>query len=213
MTEWNIQSRAHACSACGKAFADREGFHTLLFDEKTQFRRSDICQDCWQRQYSEGARERKGFISYWHGLYEAPATRPEPIRRETAESLLRKLIEQNDPQFIPAGYILAVMLERKRVLKVKEQLVREGKRVFVYEQAKTGDLFTIIDPNLQLDQLAQVQRDVAALLEQGLTPPIADPPPPISDQAGQSADTREDPKGHLNTPEKLPETPAKVSVL
>src|ERR1700690_3378159 len=43
MTEWNIQSRAHACAACGKSFADQETYHTLLFDEKADFRRSDIC--------------------------------------------------------------------------------------------------------------------------------------------------------------------------
>ena len=101
----------------------------------------------------------------------------EPIRRETAESLLRKLIEENDPRLLAAGYILAVMLERKRVLKVKEQLLREGRRVFIYEQPRTGDLFTIIDPNLQLNQLEQVQQDVAALLEHGLNPPPAAPQP------------------------------------
>jgi len=40
----------------------------------------------------------------------------------------------------PPAYILAVMLEaQKRILKVKEQLIREGQRVFVYEQPKTGD--------------------------------------------------------------------------
>ena len=134
MTEWNIQSRAHACAACGKSFADQEAYHTLLFDEKADFRRSDICQACWQKQYSEGARDRKGFISYWQGVYAAPPPPVEAIQRETAESLLRKLIELNDPRYIPAGYILAVMLERKRLLKVKEQLVRDGQRVFIYEQ-------------------------------------------------------------------------------
>src|SRR5437667_5546 len=115
MTEWNIQSRAHVCGACGKPFADQEAYHTLLFDEKADFRRSDICQGCWQKQYSEGARDRKGFVSYWHGVYEAPAARIDPIQRENAESLLRKLIELNDPRYIPAAYILAVMLERKRL--------------------------------------------------------------------------------------------------
>jgi len=170
MTEWNIQSRAHACEACGKSFTDKETYHTLLFDEKADFRRSDICQDCWQKQYSEGAKERKGFISYWHGVYNAPPPPSDPILKETAESLLRKLIELNQPQYIPAGYILAVMLERKRLLKVKEQVVRDGQRIFVYEQPATGDLFTIIDPQLQLNQLDAVQHDVAALLEHGLNP-------------------------------------------
>jgi hypothetical protein len=177
MTEWNIQSRAHTCEACGRHFADQETYHTLLFDEKAEFRRSDICQACWQKQYSDGARDRKGFVSYWHGVYHAPPPANEPIQKETAESLLRKLIELNDPQYIPAGYILAVMLERKRLLKVKEQIVRDGQRVFIYEHPISGDVFTIVDPNLQLTQLETVQRDVAALLEHGLNPPAPQPPP------------------------------------
>jgi hypothetical protein len=181
MNDWNIQSRAHACEACGKPFADREFYHTLLSEDKTELRRSDICSACWQQQFSEGARDRKGFISYWQGVYEAPPPPTDPIHKETAETLLRKLVEQNDPRYVPAGYILAVMLERKRVLKVKEQIVRDGRRTFIYEQPKTGDVFTITDPDLRLDQLEAVQRDVAALLEHGLNPPAppseADPAP------------------------------------
>jgi hypothetical protein len=174
MTEWNIQSRAHACGACGRGFHDQEQYHTLLFDEKAGFRRLDVCQACWQKQFSDGARDRKGFVSYWQGVYEAPAPATDPIQKETAESLLRKIIELNDPHFIPSAYILAVMLERKRLLKIKEQLHRDGQRIFIYEQPKSGDLFTVVDPNLQLNQLEAVQHDVAALLEHGLNP--QDPP-------------------------------------
>lgn len=169
MNDWHIQSRAHGCQACGKAFEDQKVYHTLLFDEKQDFKRLDICQPCWEQQYSQGANDRKGFISYWHGTYESPPPpRPDAIQKENAETLLRKLIERNDPRYAAAGYILAVMLERKRLLKVKEQLVRDGQRVFIYEHPKSGDLFTIVDPNLQLNQLEQVQQDVAALLEEGL---------------------------------------------
>jgi len=176
MMDWNIQSRAHACTACGKSFVDKDNFHTLLFDERAGFQRLDLCNPCWEKQYSDGARDRKGFVSYWHGTYEAPPPPSDPIKKETAESVLRKLIEMNDPQYIPAGFILAVMLERKRILRVKEQVQRDGHRVFVYEQPKSGDIFTITDPNLQLNQLEAVQRDVAALLEHGIpTPPPAEP--------------------------------------
>jgi hypothetical protein len=170
ITEWNIQTRGHGCEACGKLFADKELYHTLLVDEKTNFRRSDVCAACWQGKFAD-VHSHSGFISCWQGIYEAPPPVIEAIQKETAETLLRKLIEQNDPQYIPSGFILAVMLERKRILKVKEQIVRDGQRVFVYEQPKTGDVFTITDPNLRLDQLEQVQRDVAALLEHGLNPP------------------------------------------
>jgi hypothetical protein len=196
MNEWNIQSRAHTCEACGKTYADQEPYHTLLFDEKQGFRRSDVCVACWEKQYSDGARERKGFISYWHGVYEAPKPTHEPdaIQKDTAESLLRKLIELNDPRYIPAGYILAVMLERKRLLRVKEQIVRDGHRIFIYEHPKNGDLFTIVDPDLQLNQLEQVQRDVADLLEHGLNPPTGDAAPvPAPEAVAVEADSQSAP--------------------
>jgi len=210
MTEWNIQSRAHACSACSKAFVDKEVYHTLLFDQKADFQRSDICQACWQKQYSEGASDRKGFISYWHGVYLAPKPAVEVIQKENAESLLRKLIELNDPRYIPAGYILAVMLERKRLLKIKEQVVRDGQRVFIYEQPGTGDVFTIIDPALQLNQLAQVQHDVANLLEHGLNPPALPAEPAGAEAAAPpAADESPAPAGEPAA-EAVPEEP-KVS--
>jgi hypothetical protein len=177
MNEWHIQTRASACEACAKPFADRQTLHTLLFDEHAEnLRRMDICEACWQGQFSDGARQRKGFISHWVGIFELPPPVTDPIQKETAETLLRKLIEQNEPRHAPAGYILAVMLERKRILKVKEQIVRDGRRVFIYEQPATGDIFTIADPDLRLDQLEEVQRDVAALLEHGLMPPPATAP-------------------------------------
>jgi hypothetical protein len=170
MDNWNIQSRASVCQACSQPFTDKQVYHTLLFDVPPDLRRSDICETCWQKQNTGDTRNRSGFISHWQGIYEAPSM-TDPIQKETAETLLRKLIEQNDPRYAPAGYILAVMLERKRILKVKEQVIRDGKRVFIYEQPATGDVFTIADPALRLDQLEEVQRDVSALLEHGLNPP------------------------------------------
>ncbi len=135
-------------------------------------------------------RSRAGFISHWQGIFEVPPPVVDAIQKETAETVLRKLIEQNDPRYAPAAYILAVMLERKRILKVKEQIIRDGQRVFIYEQPKTGDIFTIADPNLHLDQLEEVQRDVAMLLEQGLNPRCApaaeiETAPPVEQPAGE----------------------------
>ena len=177
MNEWNIQSRGHACQSCNAPFADRQPYHTILFDEKKDFLRTDVCEKCWREQFSE-SRDRKGFISCWVGEYEAPPPPTEVIQKENAETLLRKLIELNDPKYAAASFILAVMLERKRILKVKEQVRSEGRRIFVYEHPKNGDVFTIPDPDLQLNQLDEVQRDVAHLLEHGL--PVENQPAPAA---------------------------------
>ena len=184
MTDWNIQSRAHACQACSATFVDKQPYHTLLFDERQGYQRVDVCEACWAAQYSQGASDRKGFISHWQGVYAAPPVgEPEPIKKETAETLLRKLVEKQEPEHAAACYILAVMLERKRLLKVQSQLKQDGRRVFVYEQPKTGDLFTIPDPDLQLDQLEAVQRDVAHLLEHGLETPAPETAAPTPEAA------------------------------
>ena len=172
MNDWNIQSRAHACQVSGHHFADKEPFYTLLYQDKHELKRLDVSVAAWTQEFSAEVLARKGYISHWKGIYEAPPPAPpEAIQKDTAETLLRKLIEANDPSHSAACYILAVMLERKRILKVKEQIKIEGRRVFIYEQPKTGDLFTIADPDLQLNQLDAVQRDVANLLEHGLNPP------------------------------------------
>lgn len=175
--EWNIQSRAHECQSCHQLFADKQPFHTLLFDQRSGYERLDVCERCWTEQFSQGATDRKGFVSHWQSTYAVPpAAAPEPIQKETAETLLRKLIEQNDPAQAPALYILGAMLERKRILKVKAQLSQDGKRIFVYEHARTGDLFQIADPDLQLAQLEAVQHNVLHLLQHGLSAPDAASP-------------------------------------
>ena len=202
MNEWNIQGRAHACEACSQPFVDKQLYHTLLFDMSPELRRSDICEVCWKN--AEGERDRKGFISHWQGVFEAPPPVVDPIQKDTAESLLRKLIELNDPRYVPAGYILAVMLERKRILKVKEQIIRDGKRTFIYEQPKTGDVFTIADPALHLDQLEQVQRDVASLLEHGLNPSQPSETPVVTTSAEETS--AEDAAGKLSPTENATAT-------
>jgi len=190
MNEWNIQSRSHACQLCQKLFTDKGHFHTVLVAAKQELLRQDVCVECWNTKFAQGHTDRKGFISHWQGVYQAPTAGPtDPIQKETAESLLRRLIEANDPKHGPACYILAVMLERKRLLRIKEQIRRDGNRIFIYEHPKTGDIFTIKDPDLQLNQLESVQRDVADLLAHGYTPPPtvpgqsapSEPPAPPSD--------------------------------
>jgi hypothetical protein len=165
----------------------------LLFCEKAEYLRHDICDSCWQVQYGAGSVDRKGFVSFWKGIYQAPpAVQPDPIQKENAETVLRKLIELNDPKHGPACFILAVMLERKRVLKVKEQIKKDGIRVFIYEHPASGDVFTITDPNLQLNQLDEVQRDVAYLMEHGLNPPAPEAPAPVEENT-EGATTAETP--------------------
>jgi hypothetical protein len=87
------------------------------------------------------------------------------LPKDDAESLLRRLVTEANPAYAKAAYILALMLERKRLLKQIEAKDDGDSRILIYEHVKTGEVFVIPDPGLRLDQLAAVQNEVASLLK------------------------------------------------
>jgi len=162
--EWNIQSPGHQCARTGRPFEKDESIYTILSMGPEGFRREDVCQAAWQQAGGELIRDKAGVVSFWQHSYLPPAPPPpEALRKEDAESILRSMLERNLPEEKEVRYILAVMLERKRIFKHRQTL-RDGANILVYEHAKTGETFTIEDPHLRLDQLLAIQKRVASLL-------------------------------------------------
>jgi hypothetical protein len=159
--EWPIKHRADACARTQRPFQPGEQFYTLLFREGEGFRREDLSEEAWS-QRNENIRP----FSFWKTRYEPPpAAPPEALAKESAEHLLRRLLEQNDRAQANACYVLAVMLERKRVLKQIKTDQSEGQAVLIYEHTKTGDVFIVPDVRLRLDEIEHVQQEVSQLLK------------------------------------------------
>ena len=159
--EWPIKHRADVCARTQRPFQPGEQFYTLLFREGDAFRREDLSEEAW-RQRNENIRP----FSFWKSRYEPPLPTPlEPLAKESAEELLRRLLAENNPANANACYVLAVMLERKRVLKQVKTEQTEDRPVLVYEHAKNGDVFIVPDARLRLDELEHVQQEVSELLK------------------------------------------------
>jgi hypothetical protein len=159
--DWNIKTRSTACSACQAAFVDGQPYHTRLIFLEHDYSRGDYCEACWRVEAAAQPR-----YSSWRGFFKMPPSEPDHrIKKETAETLLRNLIEANDPAQVSVIYILAVMLERQRVMVEREiKTLENGTRVVIYEHKKTGETFAITDPQLKLTALDAVQKDIMALL-------------------------------------------------
>ena len=155
--DWEIKSRAHVCARTEKEFAPGEIFYTLLIREGDGFRREDLCEEAWDTR-----NENIQPFSFWRSKYEPPAPpRPEPLPRDDAEGLLRRLVAENDPAYKNVRYILALMLERKRMLRPVES---SDPDMLVYEHVATGETIVLANPHLGLEQIPEVQREVSALL-------------------------------------------------
>ena len=104
-------------------------------------------------------------FSFWRARFEPPpAAPPDPLPKENAEELFRRLVAAADRSNANACYVLAAMLERKRILKQIQTESGDQGRVLIYEHAKSGDVFVVPDPQLHLDELEPVQNEVAALM-------------------------------------------------
>ena len=169
--EWSIQSRADRCAATQAEFGDGEFFYTLLFEEKDGFRREDLSETAFQQRPPEAPAP----FSFWRAKYElAPPPPPEALGKQTAEDLLRRYTEDNSAQHTNVRYILALMLERKRMIKeIEVKTAENGQTLRIYENPKTNEVFIIPDPGLKLSQIAEVQAEVADLLKGGVVTPVA----------------------------------------
>ncbi|HEY5752230.1 MAG TPA: hypothetical protein VIT21_03710 [Chthoniobacterales bacterium] len=161
--DWDIQRRADKCSVTSRPFEDGEYFRTLLFRDKRGLYRMDLSEEAWKEQA-----EKVQPFSYWRSKFELPQPpSPEALPKQGVESLLRQLMLEDREEHINARYILAVMLERKKVLKQVDEKPAEEGRLLIYEHFKTGEAFIIFDPMLRMDQIEAVQAEVFALLNGG----------------------------------------------
>ena len=158
--EWAIKHRADFCAVTERPFCAGEYFYTLLYHDADGYRREDLSEEAWQNR-NENIRP----FSFWKSRYEpVPPKAPETVAKENAEQLFRRLMASDSPPQ-NASYVLAAMLERKRVLKqVKSESRDDGSRILIYEQGSTGDVFIVPDPQLRLDELESVQNEVSELL-------------------------------------------------
>lgn len=164
--DWKIRSRSHHCCHDGQPFADGEAFYTCIFADPSSdgYLRRDYSARSWplvQQDLDPPP------FSFWKSTYEAPApeAKEEALEPRSAEAMLRRMIDEDDPATENARYILALMLERKKTLRPMEEKETEaGTKLIFYEHRATGDLFVIADPQLHLNDIGRVQAEVAALL-------------------------------------------------
>ncbi len=179
---WSVRKCSKVCDKCEKEFADKETICSRLSFEQGEYVREDFCKDCWA--------EAEPGLSSWKTQYLVPPPPvEEAVKKENAESLLRKLMAKENEEDLNAIFILTVMLERKKILVERDvQTAEDGRKLRVYEHKKTNESFAVIDPELKLNELEKVQEEVVVLL--GGKPRNAPEPEAVepTEEAGQKAD-------------------------
>jgi len=170
--DWNIKSRSDHCTQCEKPFEDKDTICSQLVFGEEGYARGDFCETCWEQVDHARA------LSHWKAIFHVPPPPPEdPLKKENIESMLRRLMKEDLPEYRNTIYILAIMLERKRILAEQSVNTREdGATIRVYEHKKSGEVFLIADPHLKLVELEEVQQEVVDMLSRGISDPARHTP-------------------------------------
>lgn len=162
---WHVRSRSRECAATQRGFLDGEIIVTALFPdpESSGYLRRDYCVDGWKTYQQTGAPP----FSFWRTTYTAVQNNDAAIAAErlSAEEILQRLVEEDEEHTENARFILAVMLERQKLLRETDHQRTAGGIIRVYEHRKTGEVFIVKDPDIPLSQVEAVQNEVFILLE------------------------------------------------
>jgi hypothetical protein len=162
---WHVRSRARVCAATQRPFADGETIVTALFPdpESSGYLRRDFCLDAWNERPEDAEKP----FSFWKTTFSAPtgAAVEDPEEKLSPEEILVRLIEEDEDHTENTRYILAVMLERQKLLRETDNQRTPNGILRVYEHRKTGEVFLIRDPDIPLSEVEAVQNEVIVLLE------------------------------------------------
>lgn len=184
---WHLRSRSRECAATGEAFTDNQPIVTALFPdpESSGYVRKDFTVEAWEDREEDTEKP----FSVWKAVYHAPVAEEKPqINKENPEELLRRLVEEDEDHTENVRYILAVMLERQKLLRETDTQRLPTGILRVYEHRKNGDVYIIRDPNIPLSEVDQVQEEIILLLETGGRKVEESVEEPASEVEGESND-------------------------
>lgn len=168
---WHLRSRSRECTATQRGFIDGETIITAIFPDpdSSGYLRRDFCTEGWQSRPVESEKP----FSFWRTTFTAPSgeSKETSVEKLSAEEILTRLVEEDEDHTENTRYVLAVMLERQKLLRETDSQRTPNGILRVYEHRKTGEVFIVKDPDIPLSQVEAVQNEVFILLENnGRTP-------------------------------------------
>ena len=203
---WHVRSRSRECAATGTPFTDGETIITALYPdpESSGYLRRDFTTTAWTELPADSEKP----FSFWKTIYSAPADHQNQSAEAklSPEEILHRLVEEDEEHTENTRYILAVMLERRKLLRETDHQRTPTGILRVYEHRKTGEVYLIRDPDIPLDQVEAVQQEVSILLENNGRLPQPAAIEDTADSATEQTEPAEEPAAET-TAEHTDESP------
>jgi hypothetical protein len=158
MTEYQIDANTRRCAASGRELQVGERFYSVLLEQTGKFERRDYSAEAWQ-----GPPE--GTFSFWSGKIPASNSGRLPkIDEETLFDCFERLENDTGVDRVRFRFIVALLLMRKKRLKLEKTITEGSVDCLAVRCRKTGKLYRLTDPRMTEDEMASVQEEVLGVL-------------------------------------------------
>ena len=158
MSDWSIKRGEFKCDKCSREFGEDEEHFSALYDENRQFVRRDFCLQCWNN------REEGEMFSFWKTRVPAQEEERKIVDDEIVMNFFQRLRGETDPMKVNFRYVLALLLMRKKVLKLEDiRYDDKGEALVLKQKGEDGEV-VVYNPQLTEEQIEQVTEQVGQIL-------------------------------------------------
>ena len=157
MAEYRLSKRARACMACEKEFRPGDAIVSAIHESGEEFVRRDVCETCFP--------EAQDCYSHWLTREQPAPEDPHRLDYNLALTFLDRLLREADPARAGLAYVLALLLSRKRRLKIREtRQLPEGELLLVdLRRPEQDERVQILAPRLAEGEEDRLQADLEEL--------------------------------------------------
>ncbi len=182
---WKIPTASRACAACQAALQTGDQVTTAIRWLPEGPERRDLCEACGR------AAENLAEAYYWRRRLPACEARRPVVDYALLRELFLRMLQRGDEIYRRLSYLVALVLVRKRYLRLHGFDVRHGREVMVVSRGAGQPGFDVPAPFLSAEDMLAVREHLSRLLQadfaEGDLPelqapealPAADPAPPV----------------------------------
>jgi hypothetical protein len=183
--DYKFGRSGESCSACGKTFEVQQPLHSMIVLAEERPARSDWCEAC----FVNANKDAPEVFAHWRTrkLQEGRARRQ--VDFATLRELFFRMAGKSGAEYTKLAYMLALLLLRKRFLKLQEFASENGVDYLVITAKQRVEPMRIEAPELQPDDFAALRDRLRVLLDFDMPDEIDSTfvAPPASDDGAEAA--------------------------
>ncbi len=156
--EWNMPRRTDACVGCRRTFEVGESLRAFLYRSEAGYERRDYCLRC------EPPADPAPLGTWKTRRPEPAARRVQAFDREAVCSFFECLEGARDPAQVQLRFVVALLLWRKKVLKLERTAELGDHDVWEFVVVRSGTVHRVERPDLDEAQLERLSTQLERLL-------------------------------------------------